>query len=195
VSALPGMQGENLDIAAAYRTLPIIPDHRRYLCCQIKGGYYMDHNFPFGACSAHYCLGRVVNAMVDILNAVHISPVLKWGNNLFPIQFPKSSTMQANSSVSYNYTYDLAFLKGILAPLCIPWHTTKWNDFSPSPVYLRLVWDFNKHTVALVETKCIKYLTKINNFLRTHSSTRVEKKLAMSILGTLSHVTIVHQDR
>ena len=193
-SAPPGTQGANLDIAAAYRTLPILPDHRRYLCYQIKGGYYMDHNFPFGACSAHYCLGRVVDAMVDILNAVQISPVLKWGDDLFPIRFPKSSTTQANGSVSYIYTYDLAFFKDILAPLRIPWHPTKWNDFSPRPVYLGLVWDFEKRTVALAEPKRIKYLTKVNDFLQTHSSTRVEKKLAMSILGTLSHVTIVHQD-
>ena len=132
-STPPGTQGANLDIAAAYRTLPILPDHRRYLCYQIKGGYYMDHNFPFGACSAHYCLGRVVDAMVDILNAVKISPVLKWGDDLFPIQFPKNSTTQANESVSYIYTYDLAFFKDILAPLHIPWHPTKWNDFSPRP--------------------------------------------------------------
>jgi hypothetical protein len=84
-SAPPGTQGANLDIAAAYRTLPILPDHRRYLCCQVKGGYYMDHNFPFGACSAHYCLGRLVDAIIDILHAVNISPVPKWADDLFPI--------------------------------------------------------------------------------------------------------------
>jgi hypothetical protein len=157
------MQGTNLDIAAVYCTLPILPDHRRYLCCQIKGGYYMDHNFPFEACSAHYCLGRVVDAIVYILNAIQISPVPKWGDKLFPIQFLKSSTLQADSSVSYNYTYDLAFFKDILAPHCVPWHATKWNDFSPRPVYLGLVWDFEKCTMALPEPKHIKYLTKVND--------------------------------
>jgi len=48
--------------------------------------------------------------------------------------------------------------------------------------------------MALSEPKCIKYLTKVNDFLQTHSSTHIEKKLAMSILGTLSHVTVIHQD-
>lgn len=192
--ALPGTQGANLDIAAAYRTLPILPDHRQYLCCQIKGRYYMDHNFPFEACLAHYCLGRVVDAIVDILNAVQISPVLKWGDDLFPIWFLKSSTPQSNGSVSYSYTYDLAFSKDILTPLCVPWHATKWKDFSSKPIYLGLVWDFDKCTVALTELKHIKYLTEVTNFLQKHSTSCVEKKLAMSLLGTLSHITVVHQD-
>jgi hypothetical protein len=193
-SAPPGTQGANLDIAAAYRTLPILPDHRRYLCCQVKGGYYMDHNFPFGACSAHYCLGRLVDAIVDILHAVGISPVPKWADDLFPIRFPISSYATSDGSTSYRYAYDLDSFKKFLSPLSVPWHNTKWKDFSSKPVYLGLVWDFDKRTVALDEPKRVKYLTKVNDFLVHHLSSRVEKKLAMSLLGTLSHVTVVHQD-
>jgi hypothetical protein len=61
-------------------------------------------------------------------------------------------------------------------------------------VYLGLIWDFDHRTVALSEPKREKYLTKIREFLCAHSNSRVRKKLAMSILGTLSHVTVVHQD-
>ena len=169
-SAPPGTQGANLDIAAAYRTLPILPDHRRYLCCQVKGGYYMDHNFPFGACSAHYCLGRLVDAIVDILHAVGISPVPKWADDLFPIRFPISSYVTPDGSTSYRYAYNLDSFKKFLSPLSVPWHNTKWKDFSSKPVYLGLVWDFDKCTVALDEPKRVKYLTKVNDFLVHHLS-------------------------
>jgi hypothetical protein len=160
----------NLDIAAAYWTLPILPDHRCYLCCQVKRSYYMDHNFPFGACSAHYCLGRLVDAIVDILHAVKISPVPKWADDLFPIWLPNGTIVEPEGSTSYKYPYNLDSFKQFLSPLSIPWHDTKWNDFSSKPVYLGLVWDFNNHTVALTEPKCIKYLSKVNNFLLSHSS-------------------------
>ena len=144
--------------------------------------------------SAHYCLGRLVDAIVDILHAVNISPVPKWADDLFPIRFPNSTLTNADGSVSYTYPYNLDSFKQFLSPLSIPWHNTKWNDFSSKPVYLGLVWNFDQRTVALAETKRVKYLCKVNNFLTNHSSSRVEKKLAMSLLGTLSHITVVHQD-
>jgi hypothetical protein len=154
----------------------------------------MDHNFPFGACSAHYCLGCLVDAIVDILHAVNISPVPKWADDLFPIRSPNGTITNADGTVSYTYPYDLDSFKWVLSPLSIPWHDTKWNDFSSMPVYLGLVWNFDKRTVALAEPKCVKYLSKVNDFLSSHWSSRVQKKLAMSPLSTLSHVTVVHQD-
>jgi hypothetical protein len=33
----------------------------------------MDHNFPFGACSAHYCLRQVIDVIVNILQVVIIA--------------------------------------------------------------------------------------------------------------------------
>ena len=154
----------------------------------------MDHCFPFKAKNAHNRLSITIDTVVDILQAVHIGPIPKWADELFPIRFPDCSTLHDDGSISYLYPYDLSALKDAVAPLCIPWHTTKWNDFSSSPVYLGLIWDFDHHTFALSEPKREKYLTKICEFLCAHSTSRVRKKLAMSILGTLSHVTIVHQD-
>src|ERR1700683_820298 len=193
-TAPPDTQGTNLDIAAAYRTLPILPDHRRYLCCQIKNHYFMDHCFPFGAKNAHNRLGITVDAIIDILKAVKIGPIPKWADNLFPIRFPISSTLLEDHSVSYRYSYDLDTLKNAISPLCVPWHASKWNDFSSSPIYLGLVWNFDNHTISLSEPKRLKYLSKVSDFLCDHSSSCVFKKRAMSLLGTLSHVTIVHRD-
>jgi hypothetical protein len=126
---------------------------------------------------------------------VGISPVPKWGDDLFPICFPINYVTEIKRSISYKYSYNLVFFKDTLAPLCVPWHTSKWNDFSFKPVYLSRVWDFENCTVALVEPKHEKYLNKLNNFLLLNLSSRVLKKDVLSLLGTLSHVTIVHQDR
>ena len=99
----------------------------------------MHHNFLLGACSAHYCLGRVVNVIVDILQAVKITPVPKWGDDLFPICFPIGTIIKSDDSITYKYSYNLTLLKDTLAPLGVPWHASKWNDFCSKPVYLGLV--------------------------------------------------------
>jgi len=132
----------------------------------------MDHCFPFGAKNAHNRLGITVDAVIDILKVVRISPIPKWADDLFPIRFPIGSTICADGSTSYQYPYDLTALKDAVAPLCIPWHSTKWNKFSSTPVYLGLVWNFNNHTISLAEPKRLKYLTKVSDFLRDHSTSQ-----------------------
>ena len=154
----------------------------------------MDHCFPFSSKNAHNRLGITVNTIIDILRAVNIGPIPKWADDLFPIRFPISSSVLHDGSFSYHYSYNLSTLKDAVAPLCVPWHPTKWNDFSSTPVYLGLVWDFENHSVSLAEPKRLKYLMKVSDFLRDYSSSCIFKKRALSILGTLSHVTIVHQD-
>ena len=126
--------------------------------------------------NAHNQLGIVVDAIIDILKSVHIGPIHKWANDLFPVCFPIDSVASVDGSVSYCYSYDLPSLKEAIAPLCIPWHATKWNNFSSTPVYLGLIWDFDKHTVSLAEPKRLKYLTKLNSFLCDHSTSRILKK-------------------
>src|ERR1700730_3556306 len=64
-----GAQAAVLDIAAAYRTVPCLPDHKRFLVCTIGRSFYMDHAVPFGVASAHYLLGEVADAMLDIISA------------------------------------------------------------------------------------------------------------------------------
>jgi len=160
----------------------------------MDGSYFMDHCFPFGAKNAHNRLGITIDAVVDILKAMRIGPVPKWADDLFPIRFPIGSSLLEDGSFAYRYSYDLSSFKEAVAPLCIPWHPSKWNDFSSTPVYLGLVWDLVKHTVSLAETKREKYLAKVTDFLRDHTTSRIMKKRAMSILGTLSHVTVVHQN-
>lgn len=42
VSSTPdGAQAASLDVAAAYRTIPVLPDHKRFPVCQIDGQFYL----------------------------------------------------------------------------------------------------------------------------------------------------------
>jgi hypothetical protein len=145
----------------------------------------MDYNFPFEASSAHYCLGWVVDTIINILQVVKM-------DDLFPICFPVDSITESDRSTFYKYSYNLTLFKDTLAPLYVPWHTSKWNNFSSRPNYLSLMWDFENCSITLAELKCKKYLTKLNNFLLLNSSSHILKKDALSLLGALSHITIVH---
>ena len=98
------------------------------LCCE----YFLPKN-------AHNRLGIVVDAIIDILKSVRIGPIHKWADDLFPVRFPIDSVDGMNGSISYCYSYDLSSLKEAVAPLCVPWHATKWNNFSSTPVYLGLI--------------------------------------------------------
>ena len=144
----------------------------------------MDHNFPFRACSAHYCLGQVVDVIVDILQAVNILQCPNGEMICFLLTSQSAPPLTSTSTTSSSSK----------TPLSIPWHASKWNDFSSMPTYLGLVLDFENRTVALAEHKHEKYLAKLTEFLCLNSSSRILKKDALHLLRTLSHVTIVHQD-
>src|ERR1700719_2840184 len=44
-------------------------DHKCFLVCAIRESFYMDHAVPFSIASAHYLLGEVADAMLDIVSA------------------------------------------------------------------------------------------------------------------------------
>ena len=89
---------------------------------------------------------------------------------------------------------------------CSPWqflllslflwlvHTQRRHSSALYPLAPHKVERLFLHSISLAKPKWLKYLTKISDFLHDHSSSWVFKKCALSILGTLSHITIVHQD-
>jgi hypothetical protein len=198
----------------------------------------MDHNMPFGIASAHYNLGAVVDASIDIIGArqkemawaasqalraadtnftsrnlrwadgeaqatsgsasehvawekLGVGPILKWADNLVPFRFPDQSSNL--TSGSFHYAYDLDTIRSLSAPLGIPWHSSKFSDFAFTVTYLGFVWNLPERSVTLHEQKRLKYLSKLASFA-THleNNRRIDKKLAQSINGTLSHICFVY---
>lgn len=98
-----------------------------------------------------------------------------------------------DGSVSpFLYKHGLVDIYAESKPLGVPWHPLKWRDFATLFIYLGLLWDLVSHTVTLPNEKREKYLHKLADVLsRLASGGRVSLKEAMSINGTLSHVTFV----
>ena len=73
-----GAQAATLDVEGAYRTIPMKPDHKRYIIVFFDGFFFMDHNVPFGLTSTSGLQGKVADATIDIWEHHNISPAVKW---------------------------------------------------------------------------------------------------------------------
>ncbi|OBZ72642.1 hypothetical protein A0H81_07918 [Grifola frondosa] len=130
-----------------------------------------------------------MDATVDILDANEMGPNLKWVDDLFNFRFPKTI---GNSPNSFTYSHTIQDIFRITKPLGVPWHQTKCTEHAFTGIYLGFLWDVWNRTVSLPETKRQKYLTKLTLFLDHIARERTSQKDAMSINGTLSHITFVY---
>ncbi|GBE79380.1 hypothetical protein SCP_0205780 [Sparassis crispa] len=186
-----GAQAACLDIDSAFRNLPIHPPHKAFLVIQCDAGqFYIDHVLPFGVSSGTGVQGEPMDAIVDILAAHGIGPSRKWVDDLINFRFPLSCT--GTDSDPFRYAYGLTDIFRITTPLGVPWHQTKLSDYSYHAVYSGFLWDIERKYVSLPEEKRAKYLSKLETFLVALSRGRVSQHDAMSINGTLSHVTFVY---
>jgi hypothetical protein len=194
VSSAPyGTQAATMDVEGAYRTIPIKPDHKRFAIVRFGDEYYIDHNVPFGAASAHGLQGEVADATVDIYYSLGIQPVIKWVDDFDIFRYP--SLVGSFSSPEFpllRYDYDLHYIKNIIAPLNIPWHREKGQDFHSQFPYLGFWWDLTNKTVAVPEKKLQKYIYRLTEFISKCEEHSVLKKDVEKINGTLSHISFVH---
>ena len=83
-----GAQAATLDVEGAYCTIPIKPDHKRYLIVHFDNLFYIDHDIPFGLASASGLQGEVADATIDIWKHLDISPAVKWVDDFSVFRFP-----------------------------------------------------------------------------------------------------------
>ena len=179
---------------AAYRTIPVWPPHKRFLVVGMNGQFWIDHVFPFGLTTAGGVQGHVADATVDILACLKVSPVKKWVDDhlIFRIATSGGLNLPDGSMSPFKYPYSLNDIINLTAPLGVPWHTTKRQDFTFNVLYLGFLWDIPHKSVTLPDAKQQKYLAKIAGLLaRLSSAQRISFTEAMSINGTLSHITFV----
>lgn len=190
--APPGTQAASLDIEAAYRGIPILPDHKRFLVVMFDNQFFLDHVLPFGLSPASGLQGEVADAVVDIWDAHGVGPSIKWVDdfNLFRSPSPSGPFLGICDGKVYRYDYDLEHAKAIITPLGVPWHKEKGQPFGDTIEYLGFLWDIPHKSVTLLESKCRKYTFRLSTFLSSHNS-RIFKCDAEKIAGTLNHISFV----
>lgn len=170
------------------------PDHKKYLIVHFEAGFDIDHNVPFGLASASGLQGEVVNATIDIWEYLEISPAVKWVDDFNVFHFPKphGTFLGISDGVNHSYGYDLTSIKSLIAPLGIPWHKNKGQEFSDTFSYLSFLWDLPNKTVSLLDHKQDKYFRKVSSLISVCESAQVFKPQVESVIGTLSHITFIH---
>lgn len=112
--APPGTQAASLDIEAAYRSIPILPDHKRFLVVMFNDQLFLDHVLPFG-----------------------LSPAsgLQDDFNIFRSPSASGSFLGICDGEVFRYDYDLDHAKAAIS-LGVPWHKEKGQPFRDSVEYL-----------------------------------------------------------
>lgn len=194
-TAPPGTQACTLDVEGAYRTVPVSPASKRYLIIEFKGLFYIDHNVPFGLASASGLQGEVADATVDIWHSLRVGPVIKWVDDFNAFRYANKAGLFSGTSdgTVYRYDYDLDYIKAMIAPLGIPWHTTKGSPFGDIFSYVGFEWNLVAKTVYLTKIKREKHLAKVLFVLQDSPLSRqFLKKDIQSLHGSLSHITFVY---
>ena len=188
-NAPAGAQMAVLDIASAFRTIPVLPAHKAYtVICLKPDEYYIDHVVAFGLASGNGVQGAVMDALVDILHAEGLGQNTKWVDDLANIRVP----VGRRGRNSYRYSYDVHEIFKLSADLGIPWGADKCIDHAFQAVYLGFLWDLEAHTVSLPEDKRLKYRATLSSVFHLIRTKKAHRRHIQSINGTLTHVTFVY---
>jgi hypothetical protein len=161
---------------------------------EVDGKLFIDHVFPFGLATAGGVQGHVADATVDILDSLDLGPIKKWVDDHTFFRFATSGgLLLPDGSLSpFIYKHGLLEIYTLSKPLRVPWHPKKCRDFASIFVYLGFLWDLVQRSVTLPDKKRIKYRNKLASLLDVLNSRKsISYKDAMSLNGTLSHVTFV----
>jgi hypothetical protein len=141
--------------------------------------------------------GEVADATIDIWVKMGVGPAVKWVDDFVLFRFPipsEGEKMIMDSRGDFHYSYDLEGAKKMIAPLGIPWHATKGQDFGYEFPYLGFWWSLSNHTVTLTDEKRVRFKEKVDTFLEQFSSKPCTRLDAMKVNGSLSHITLVYPE-
>ena len=163
-SAPTGVQVATLDIKKAYRTIPIRLQDKKFLVVAHWGEFWLDHVAPFGLATAAGLQGEVADAVMDIWAALGVYPAAKWVDNVTLFRLPSPSVLPDDAG-PFHYRYDREWAKALIAPLGVPWHPSKGQEFDFDFSYVGFRWDIPTRTIRLTEDKHRKIIAKIQAFL------------------------------
>ncbi len=189
--APPGTQVAILDIDAAFRNIPVLPAHKPFLIIQCReGDFYIDHVVPLGVASGVGLQGRVMDALVDILESLDIRPNMKWVDDLWNMRYPLAEPEPG----IYVYGHDVGDIYAVSREIRVPWSIPKSGVHEYTGTYSGFFWDLPSKRVSLPDEKRSKYLAKLAEAIANARGGRAKMswKTAMSLNGTLSHICFVY---
>ncbi len=125
---------------------------------------------------------------MDIWSMLEVSPSVKWVDDLDIFRIPSA----VDPHGSFLYKYNMQSTKDLMARINVPWHKEKWSDFDFSFTYIGFFWDIQAKSVALPETKRLKYLHHVRNFIDLYQHDRAPLSQTLTLQGSLIHIAFVH---
>ena len=171
-----------IDIAHAYRNVPIHPSDRRLLAMQWDGSIFVDTVLPFGLCSTPKIFSALADTLEWIFRHNDVSHVLHYLDDFF--------TAGASHSAQCKNNLDQ------IIPLCkklgFPLATDKIEGPSSQLVFLGIVLDSHKMEMRLPEDKLSNLTSTVSLWLNKSVST---KRDLLSLIGHLGYATQVINGR
>lgn len=153
----------------------------------LNGQFWVEHCYPFGAASASSNSGMVSGAGRDIWCSYGIAPIAKVEDDLAAFVTP-------NASGTFDY-FDRNDLFDLISELGFPWHPDKGEQYFVSIfTFIGFLWDLEHRCVSLPEAKRLKYLYRLEEFIRTYRRRLAPRVNIKSIHGTLCHVAFIYAD-
>ena len=87
MDAPPSSEGATLDVDAAFRRVPIIPEQQPAFVVGWEDKFYIDHTGPFGPSSSPGVFGRLADTLVAVYKARGISPIKKWVDDFLFLRY------------------------------------------------------------------------------------------------------------
>ena len=180
-----------MDIDAAFRNIPVLPEHKPYLVIQCKTGeFYIDHVVCFGIASGVGLQGAVMDALIDYLSALELGDNDKWVDDLLNLREP----IAVLGPDLWRYGHDMWDIIFASAPLGVRWSLPKCFPHAFEATYNGFRWFLITKRVGLPEEKRTKYLARVDHARAQAKGGRgsLTWKDATTLNGTLSHITFVY---
>lgn len=103
-------------------------------------------------------------------------------------EFPEDMRFPLKVLVEGEYPYNLSHIDEITDALGVPWELSKDQDFASSVVFAGLLWDLETYSVALPDSKRIKYLAAISAW---QQQATFDLNDTQKLYGKLLHAALV----
>ena len=120
--------------------IPICLQDKKFLVVAHRGEFWLDHVTPFRLATTAGLQGEVADAVMDIWVALGVSPAAKWVDDVTLFRLPAPSVLPDDSGPFY-YCYNQEWAKALIAPLGVPWHSSKGQEFDFAFSYVGFRWD------------------------------------------------------